>query len=135
MKVSEDAKRLTVLCVDDEENLVRYLAEFFGNFFKSVDVAYCGAEAIRKHMQNDYDIIFTDEKMPNMKGSELIPEIRKINEKQVIASITAFDDEDTIQLLQGLGVNALFSKPTDMLSPLFFATINDLVELAVSGRE
>ena len=64
--------------------------------------------------------IFTDENMEYLNGSEAVKIIRKLEQnhkinKYPIASITAFEDDETRKNILNSGVNFILSKPCTKL--------------------
>ncbi len=62
-------KRLLV--VDDEKYILDFFVEVFQTFPMVVETANDGKLAMEKMLHNDYDLIITDFKMPQMSGREL----------------------------------------------------------------
>ena len=112
-KFKKLAKNTTLLLVDDERDSRDMLTEVLGIFFKEVDSAGDGFEALEKIKSKNYDILLTDITMPKMDGFELIEEVRKIKKDQKIIIESA---QDTIHfLLQAikLSVDGYLLKPID----------------------
>jgi two-component system NtrC family sensor kinase len=60
-----------VLVVDDEKYILDFFTEVFQIFPMRVDTARNGRIAMEKILVNNYDVIITDYKMPQMGGKEL----------------------------------------------------------------
>ncbi len=60
-----------ILVVDDEKYILDFFVEVFRMYPMEVDTADDGKVAMEKILVNNYDIVFTDFKMPNMSGKEL----------------------------------------------------------------
>lgn len=105
------SKDLDLLVVEDDINLNSELIELFNLFFKKVDSAFDGQEALIKYKEHTYDIVFTDIIMPNLNGIDLCKEIKEINENQVILVLSALDDFESITQLINMNVNQFISKP------------------------
>lgn len=77
---------INVLIVDDEPFIrqgLKILIDWEKYGFSVVDEAENGKEAIRLLEDNNYDLIITDIKMPEMDGMELIAYIRKEKSKRL----------------------------------------------------
>jgi len=59
-----------------------------------VDTARNGAEGVDKFEKGDYEIIFSDVKMPVMNGWEMSEKIRKINPNVFVVMISASKDHN-----------------------------------------
>jgi len=77
------------ILIADDESLIR---DFFTSFFKSipeysnfkVDLTVNGEEAISKIKNNEYDLIFTDLKMPIKSGLDVLKFIESNTEAEVV---------------------------------------------------
>ncbi len=65
-----------ILIVDDEKYILDFFIEIFKMFPIQVDTAEDGLAAMEKVMHNEYDLVITDFKMPNMSGRELFQQIK-----------------------------------------------------------
>ena len=87
-----------VLAVDDEEYIRIILQEMLTDQGLLVETAANGREALQKVMQQDFDLIFTDIKMPEMDGIELISCLRNLPDlKAKIIVITGNFQEELFQ--------------------------------------
>jgi len=92
-KAKEKVKNLSVLIVDDEEEIINSTSQFMKKIFTSVDSAKNGQEAIIKYKEvGGYDIVLTDINMPIMNGWTLINKLRKIDNKVFIIVMTGTDN-------------------------------------------
>lgn len=83
----------TLLMVDDEAVVVDVVKEVIGPAMGGFDVAADGVEALLKIMDNDYDFILLDVKMPRMDGIELYNYIKTI--KPYLLNCVIFITGDT----------------------------------------
>ncbi len=101
----------TILVVDDNEDLLDTFAMILKRRGFSVETASDGASAVDKFKEHDFDVTLMDIVMPEMNGVEAS---RKIKESQPEASIilmTAYSDEDLIQIARKEGVRRIIQKP------------------------
>lgn len=83
-----------------------------GDITEAVD----GADALSKVRDNQYDLVLTDIRMPNMDGLEFLNKVRtelKRTELPIIIISTKGADED-IQKGMSLGATGYLSKPIQM---------------------
>lgn len=100
-----------VLIVDDEVSIVTLLTFNIERAGFITDVAYDGAEAIKKAGQNRYDMIILDLMLPEIDGLNVC---RKLREKRIdtpIIMLTAKDDEVDKILGLELGADDYLTKP------------------------
>jgi DNA-binding response OmpR family regulator len=119
------AKGKNILIVEDSENISESLAFLMRKFFDTVEIAENGREGIEKFEKGKFDIIITDLRMPYLSGIDMIKEIKKVDENQMIIITTAFEDEEGVEALETFKDIALFVKPINM-EALFSALINKL---------
>ncbi len=83
------------LVVEDEEALRSIYQSELSYFFKdsSVDLACNGIEALELFKNNQYDLIITDGRMPEMGGLELATKLRELKYEGPLILITGFTDE------------------------------------------
>ncbi len=111
---------LTILFVEDDDDLRRATAETFYKLFKRVDLAVDGEDGLESYknyfLDNNvsYDIVISDIEMPNMNGIEMSREITKINRGQKIIIISAYSDKDYLIDLINIGVEGFMQKPLSL---------------------
>jgi signal transduction histidine kinase/DNA-binding response OmpR family regulator len=123
---------MTVLAVDDAQDILSYFTEIFKRYGVLCDTAPSGGEALKKiEKSNGYDIYFIDWKMPEMDGIELTRQIRKRNadRKSVVIMISATEWTLIREKAEGAGIDKFLMKP------LFASDIMDCMNacLGVGG--
>lgn len=112
-------KKLSILFVEDHQELRENIRDILSTFFHRVDSANNGREAISaynefyKREHNHYDIIISDIQMPRLNGVELVENIYSINPKQIIIILSAYDDSKYLLPLINLGIEQFIKKPID----------------------
>ncbi len=90
-----------LLVVDDEQIIRESLSFILKKEGYSVEDAPNGRDALTRHEANPFDIIITDIEMPEMKGVELLRQIRQRTPQALVIIITAFASVETaIQALR-----------------------------------
>ena len=84
-----------ILVVDDEQIIRESLSFILKKEGYSVEEAGNGKDALAKHELNAFDIIITDIEMPEMKGVELLKQIRQRTPQTLVVIITAFGSVET----------------------------------------
>ncbi len=110
-----------ILCVDDEPIIRRVYSHFLTRLGYGILTAESGTEALQ--VLADYgsiDGIFTDDMMPNMRGLDLIPAIRRLEgdkSKIPIVVVCSPENKDAFgktlvpQDYLNLGAQAFIEKP------------------------
>ena len=100
-----------ILVVEDDLSLLEELKLLFEAEFEEVVLACDGAEAYVHSTIQDFDLIFTDHRMPGMTGLELVKRLRSEgkNAPVILASASA-EAEHMVQAIR-LGVLDFVEKP------------------------
>jgi DNA-binding response OmpR family regulator len=89
---------MTILVVEDEQKITRFIQRGLEMEHYTVDVAYDGEEALQKVGVNDYDLIILDLMLPKKDGVEVCREIRSRKIGTPIIMLTARDTvEDRVK--------------------------------------
>lgn len=105
---------IRVLFVDDEEN---NLKSFRSTFRREMDVLLAGSgeEALRMLETEHVHVIISDQRMPNMTGSEFLSIARQRFPKPMRMLLTGFADVDAvIAAVNDGGIYAYCTKPWDL---------------------
>ncbi|MBN2545479.1 MAG: response regulator [Spirochaetes bacterium] len=102
-----------VLVVDDILYVVKSISKILRDEGFFVLTAQTGLDAIKKVEQYSPDLVTIDQKLPDMMGTKLVEEIRKIEtgKKTKIIFISALYDKDKIKSILHLGVDNYLLKP------------------------
>ena len=107
--------KFKVLMIDDERDIVHFLAKTFENFkhiqFVSALRARHGIELASKEIPN---VILLDLRMPEMSGEEALQELKKICPSSKFIVMTGWEDGETQARIERMGVDAYYTKPIDL---------------------
>lgn len=110
--MTEEARR-TILCVDDEEDVASSLYDTFMDSY-DVKTANSGEEALKIFNQEDISLVISDQRMPEMEGSELLAKINEIKPICKKILLTGYADINAaIDSINKGSVDKYFSKPWD----------------------
>jgi DNA-binding NtrC family response regulator len=85
----------SILIVDDEENIRKYLGQSLTKDGFEVFTAKYGKEGINLLVQKHIDVVLLDLNLPDMNGLDVLREIKKIDVQAVIIIITAYGEIST----------------------------------------
>ncbi|QOG12742.1 response regulator [Arcobacter sp. FWKO B] len=87
-------KRLTVLYVEDDENIRVELSSLLKNFFGELYTAQDGEDGYNTFINNQdkIDVILSDINMPKLSGIEMMKQIRQLNSHIPVIFATAYSD-------------------------------------------
>jgi DNA-binding NtrC family response regulator len=90
-----NTKKGSVLCVDDEPNILRSLQWMLRKDFNVMTApdGFTALEMLRKH---DFDVIVSDQRMPGMIGSEFLREACKVAPRSMRILLTGYSDMQAI---------------------------------------
>lgn len=106
-----NSKNINILIVDDEEHTRLGYAEILRLDGYSVEVAANGNEGFSKALEQEFDIIITDLRMPETDGLRLIQKLRENHINVPIIVITAFGSYKTYKNAKNMGVIEYLNKP------------------------
>ncbi|MBI5188426.1 MAG: NAD(P)H-dependent oxidoreductase subunit E [Nitrospirae bacterium] len=105
------ADDIKILVVDDEPAAIKNAERALKAMGFDVEGALGGKEAITKMEQNNYSLVLTDLKMPEMDGLTLTGWIRKSRPDTGVVIIADYPSQDTIKEALALGVIDYVPKP------------------------
>jgi len=102
-----------ILFVDDEKGLVDIGREMLESCGFEVITRTSSVEALEafRHRAADFDLVITDQTMPNMTGMELAREILRIRPNMPIILCTGFSDAVSYDRLRDIGIGDFIMKP------------------------
>lgn len=102
-----------ILVVDDEDIIRESLSFVLKKEGYYVQEAENGKAAYNKLLEESFDLVVTDLEMPEMKGIELLEEIKKLNIQTAVIIITAFGSLDTAIIALRNGASDYLLKPIE----------------------
>lgn len=108
-----------ILVIDDERAIRNTLKEILGDEGHTVDVAEDGKKGMEKARQNEYDLIFSDVKMPEIDGIELLTALKHPADENSyvdcpIVMISGHGDIETAVEALKKGAYDFIEKPLDL---------------------
>jgi CheY-like chemotaxis protein len=108
----------TILIVDDDPTLVRVLGQTLEKEGYRTVLAYDGAEALKKVLEDHPDLILLDIHMPKVHGYAFLFELRKIEGGQDIPVLVLTSNQDMGDIFAAEGVKEYLVKPCSPQSVL-----------------
>jgi len=123
-----------ILVIDDELDMLALLRMIIeDNTDYRVDTTNNPSEGLKMIIQNGYNLVISDLKMPGMDALELYDEVREVAPDLPMIIITAYGSLETSDEAMRKGVSDFITKPFRKDNILF--TINRVLELARIKRE
>ena len=113
------SRNLSILFVEDHDELRLSTTEILKNFFQDVDSAEDGVVALTKYKDyysknlKTYDIVISDLQLPKLNGVELTEKIYSMCSEQIIIILSAHEDSKYLLPLINLGIEQFIKKPID----------------------
>jgi putative two-component system response regulator len=89
-----DTAKNTLLIVDDDPYVLESISSLLSEFGYNVHTCQNAHEAIKQVMNDHFDVILTDIKMPQITGIELLQNIHTYNQQIPVILMTAFAELD-----------------------------------------
>jgi DNA-binding NtrC family response regulator len=129
MNLYSKLKEKKILLVDDDEWIRDSLTVYFGTegcHIMAVETAEEGLELLK---QEDWDIIFTDYKLPGIDGLTFSKRIQEIRPDAINILITAHKSKEVVSEARSAGIQDLIDKPFTI------KTIEDSLSRLLHGKE
>jgi DNA-binding response OmpR family regulator len=113
----DDAIRLRVLLVEDNDAASRGLARLLEALGFEVTVRHDGTSALRTlETAPPPDFVLTDLRLPDLDGREIAQHARRLVPPPRVALITGWDIDGDRPEYESCGIDWIFPKPIDMAS-------------------
>ncbi len=128
-----------VLLVDDDLIVrvgIKVMVDWSLYNLEIIDEASDGKQALQLFREYLPEVVFTDIRMPNMDGVELLKAIRQIDQHCKIIMLTNFDDKEYIKEALRLGANDFITKnelDEDFLNNMLKKLAKDLDSMQENG--
>ncbi len=119
--------KLQVLVIDDDAVVGRSFDRVLSEKGYEVSTALSGEEALDTMNNTDFDLVFTDIKMPGMDGLEVTERIKARCPWTPVVVITGYGTEDNEAKASVLGASGFVRKPLtpDMIESVALKAVND----------
>jgi two-component system NtrC family response regulator len=103
-----------ILLIDDEPNQITSIQSFLKRRNFNVYSANSGEEGLKILSEHGIDLIFTDFRMPDMSGLDVVKSVKQFKPELPVVIVTAFSDtKDAVQVMKE-GAFDYLSKPVDL---------------------
>ncbi len=111
MACEDILKNLSILYVEDEEEIRNLLADVLHDEFRKFETAKNGVEGFEKFQKEDFDCLITDIEMEHMDGLTLAQKVREIDDEVPIILLTAYSEKERLFRAIDIGVTKYLVKP------------------------
>jgi len=105
-----------ILFVDDEESIARSIKEMFERLGYHVETRTNASDALSlfSNQPETFDLVITDQIMPNITGIQLANQIFSIDPEMPVILCTGFSESVSPEIVKGIGICQLVMKPIVM---------------------
>ncbi|MEN9440211.1 MAG: hypothetical protein RLZ33_287 [Bacteroidota bacterium] len=109
--------KLSIIIGDDHELILKGLSDRLGLLenVSTVDTAQSSDELLLKIERKQYDVVFLDIHFGVKDGRDIAKKIKEIWPTTILAALTSFDTEETVQSAINVGFKAFFLKTDTLL--------------------
>ncbi len=100
-----------VLVIDDEELVLNFISETLKREGVLVETADNGRKGINLFKEKHFDMVFTDMKMPDLTGIEVLRKIKEISPSTIVVVITAYGSVENAVEAMKIGAFNYLIKP------------------------
>jgi DNA-binding NtrC family response regulator len=104
-------KPIRALVIDDEQIVLDSVTKILKEEKYEVEVTLNGREGLRKAIQNDYDIVLTDIRMPDIGGMRVLRDIKRAKPSLPVVMITGYPSVKAAIQAMKLGAGDFIEKP------------------------
>jgi two-component system response regulator CpxR len=107
---AQPAGSCSILLVDDDVELCKLVAEYFGRNGYAVEAAHNGRDGLARALENDVDLVILDGMLPILDGLDVLRQLRKSSSVPVIMLTARTRERDRIAGLDS-GADDYLPKP------------------------
>jgi CheY-like chemotaxis protein len=129
--------KLQVLVIDDDAVVGRSFDRVLSEKGYEVSTALSGEEALETINETNFDVVFTDIKMPGMDGLEVTERIKARCPWTPVVVITGYGTEDNEAKASVLGASGFVRKPLtpEMIESITLKAVSDAVKAEDLNQE
>jgi heterodisulfide reductase subunit A len=111
LNMDKQEKKLKVLIVDDEDIVRESLQDWLNAYGFDVATTGDGAQALKLIQDQDFGVVILDLRLPDMEGTKVLMEARKLRPGLKAIILTAYPSKETTIEAVKLGVEEYLVKP------------------------
>ena len=100
-----------VLVVDDDAGICETMADILDGMNYDVKTASDGYKALDLVNIQEFNMTLMDVRMPGLNGLETLKMMRQVRPSMKVVMITAYSNDEMLEELKRVGVEAILSKP------------------------
>jgi DNA-binding NtrC family response regulator len=109
----QELQMSSILVIEDKDSMRKMLAQTLMEEGYQVETAADGPEGVEKAKTNQYDLVLTDMRMPDMDGLDVLSNIKELNTDTAVIVMTAYGTIETAVSAMKKGAYDFLTKPFD----------------------
>jgi len=106
---------LKLLVIDDEDEIIQVVGDFFKDEGFDVYTADTGQAGLKLIGEQKPDVVFLDLKLPDISGLEILKQIRLSEQKCKVIVNTGYVENSLKENAKKLGCDVFLSKPFNLI--------------------
>jgi DNA-binding NtrC family response regulator len=107
----QTARLAKILVVDDDREMCQLFSDLLGEEGLDVETVNDAASAIEQYQRGSFDLVITDLMMPRMRGTELVKQLKAIEDDALVILITGFGTIESAVEAMHAGAFHYITKP------------------------
>ena len=107
---------MKVLIVDADPHSFKCMGEMIEKWGHRIENAGSGGLALKLVRRQQYDLIILDMHLPDVKGYELIPQVKNLSHRVSIITMTEYNSRELERQVRTQGVACHVIKPIEKVS-------------------
>jgi DNA-binding NtrC family response regulator len=106
-------EKKSIIIVDDDKSILRVFTRVLERKGYAVTTAETGKDALKQFKQHNFDAALIDVRLPDVNGTDLLPEIKSLSPKTVKIVFTGSPDFDGLVSNGNKNMDAFLIKPVN----------------------
>jgi CheY-like chemotaxis protein len=104
-------RALRILVIDDQEIICELVAEYLRADGHEAAIATSGNDALRLFAADTFDLVISDQSMPEMNGGQVASSVKSISPETPVILLTGFGEEMQASGARPASVDLVLGKP------------------------
>ena len=113
-RAAGDGDRFHVMVVDDERTQLEFVGGFLRKAGFEVVLMESAAHAVERFRKEPFDLVLTDQRMPEMSGLDLLTQCRGVDPEVAVIIMTAYGSIETAVSAMKEGATDYLTKPLNL---------------------
>lgn len=103
-----------ILLIDDNKDVLDTFYYMLTDLNYDVTTCIDSTEGLKKAIDENFELIITDYKMPKLNGFEIIKRVKDIKPKAIVYLLTEVYEEHIIKIAREAGATGIMNKPFEL---------------------